>query len=346
MDRLDVIDLHKEFEGKPLLEGVNFHVTAGETLCLLGSSGSGKSTILRIIAGIETPDAGQLLWNGGDLTPIPVFRRRFGLMFQDYALFPHLSVKENVAFGLRMQNLSRTEIAGKVRAALERVNMSAFADRRVTDLSGGEQQRIALARALVARPRLLMLDEPLGALDRALREQLSADLWQVLERMDIPVIYVTHDQQEAFAFADRLLILHDGRIIQSGTPQEVYNRPQSPWLAEFMGHRNHLAGKVARVQPLKVQTAFGLFKCGQGFGKLRDGQAVTLVLPANAAQIAQSGGNLLRAQVRHAQFQGSGFMIDFQLADGSDLAFFFNQALPVGAQTGLYIQPKSILCYA
>ncbi len=343
---LEVSRIRKHYDNQLLLNDISFSLAETETVCLLGPSGGGKSTLLRIIAGLEETENGQVRWAGQDISNMPAHLRRFGLMFQDYALFPHMNVGENVAFGLRMQAAEPAEIRKQVGEALELVNMGRFASRRVTDLSGGEQQRIALARALVARPRLLMLDEPLGALDRALREQLSADLWQVLERMDIPVIYVTHDQQEAFAFADRLLILHDGRIIQSGAPQEVYNRPQSPWLAEFMGHRNRLAGKVARVQPLEVQTAFGLFTCGQGFGKLRDGQAVTLVLPANAAQIAQSGQNLLRAQVRHAQFQGSGFMIDFQLADGSELAFFFNQALPVGAQTGLSIQSGSILCYA
>ena len=216
MDRLDVIDLYKNYEGQPLLQGENFHVETGETLCLLGSSGSGKSTILRIIAGIETPDSGQVHWNDRDTTLVPVFRRNFGLMFQDYALFPHLNVFDNVAFGLRMQNVPKAEIAGKVKSALERVNMNSFAERQVTDLSGGEQQRIALARALAPSPRLLMLDEPLAALDRSLRVELQEELRTLLHQTGIPAIYVTHDQEEAILLGDRLALLHAGRIVQSG----------------------------------------------------------------------------------------------------------------------------------
>ena len=170
---LEIRDIWKSYEGQPLLNGVSFSLEAGETVCLLGRSGSGKSTLLRIIAGLETAERGQVLWQGQDLSAVPVHLRQFGLMFQDYALFPHRDVAENVGFGLRMQGLSKAEISLRVAEALEQVNLAAFAKRRVTDLSGGEQQRVALARALAPRPRLLMLDEPLGALDRALREQLS-----------------------------------------------------------------------------------------------------------------------------------------------------------------------------
>lgn len=257
MDRLDVIDLYKNYEGEPLLQGVSFHVESGETLCLLGSSGSGKSTILRIIAGIETPDSGKVCWNDSDTTQVPVFRRNFGLMFQDYALFPHLNVFDNVAFGLRMQNTPKAEIAGKVNAALERVNMASFAQRRVTDLSGGEQQRIALARALAPSPRLLMLDEPLAALDRSLRVELQEELRTLLHQTGIPAIYVTHDQEEAILLGDRLALLHAGRIEQSGRTEDVYRYPVNRWVAGFLGMTGLLEGKVTSLNPLAVNTPCG-----------------------------------------------------------------------------------------
>ena len=180
--RLSLHEITKNYEGKPLLNGISFEVVSGETLCLLGRSGSGKSTLLRIIAGIESADGGSVQWDGEDLGECPTHLRRFGLMFQDYALFPHQNVAENVAFGLRMQGVTRAEIDRRVKAALEQVNMAGFANRRVTDLSGGEQQRVALARALAPAPRLLMLDEPLAALDRALRQQLQQELREVLQR--------------------------------------------------------------------------------------------------------------------------------------------------------------------
>jgi len=343
---LEISRIRKHYDGQLLLDDISFSVGESETVCLLGPSGGGKSTLLRIIAGLEEMESGRVLWDGQDISSVPAHSRRFGLMFQDYALFPHMTVSQNIAFGLRMQNVETGEIQKRVAEALELVNMPRFGGRRVTDLSGGEQQRIALARALVARPRLLMLDEPLGALDRALREQLSADLWQVLDRMDIPVIYVTHDQQEAFAFADRMLILHDGRILQSGTPQEIYSRPVTPWLAEFMGHRNAINGEVVSLQPLQIQTECGLLECGRAFGQPAIGKKVTLVLPADAARVADRSKNLLRAQVCRAQFQGAGYSVEFRLANGQEMAFFFPEALPAGKQVTLSIRPQAILCYA
>jgi spermidine/putrescine transport system ATP-binding protein len=225
MKMLEVIDLHKTYEGQPLLKGISFSLAAGETICLLGASGSGKSTILRIIAGLEQGEQGEsgdVRWEGRSLSGVPVHRRNFGLMFQDYALFPHLNVFENVAFGLRMQHWPENQIKLRVAEVLGQVNMSAFEKRGVRELSGGEQQRVALARALAPRPRLLMLDEPLAALDRALRESLLDELRMILHRSGIPAIYVTHDQQEAFTIADRIILLHDGTIAQAGGPPQVF----------------------------------------------------------------------------------------------------------------------------
>jgi spermidine/putrescine transport system ATP-binding protein len=183
---LELINIHKSYEGHPLLGGISFSLAAAETVCLLGPSGSGKSTLLRIIAGLEVPEQGQVRWAGADLASIPAYLRGFGLVFQDYALFPHLNVAENVAFGLRMQNLVGTERKLRVDNILKKMNLDRFRDRQVTDLSGGEQQRVALARALAPQPRLLMLDEPLGALDRSLREQLMEELRHILRASGVP----------------------------------------------------------------------------------------------------------------------------------------------------------------
>lgn len=240
---LEVINIFKTYAGQPLLEGISCTVAPGETVCLLGPSGSGKSTLLRIIAGLEEAEEGRVYWEREDITHIPPHRRRMGMVFQDYALFPHLTVAENVAFGLRMQGWSSQDRQARVREVLERVRLTAFEARRVTDLSGGEQQRVALARALAPRPRVLMLDEPLGALDRALREELLEELRGILRASNVAAIYVTHDQEEAAAIADRILILHSGKIVREGTPYEVWNDPGSLWVAQFLGVGNILFGK-------------------------------------------------------------------------------------------------------
>lgn len=238
---LSVRDIVKSYEGKPLLTGISFELSRGEIICLLGSSGSGKSTLLRVIAGLEEAESGAVLWEGLDITAIPPHKRGFGLMFQDYALFPHRDVYDNIAFGPRMQKQSEAEIKTLVREQLRAIRMEAFATRRVTELSGGEQQRVALARALATNPRLLMLDEPLGALDHSLREELTNELRQTLRDSHKPVIYVTHDRQEAFGLADRLLVLHEGRIVQEGSPQDLFEKPVNAWVASFLGLGNLLS---------------------------------------------------------------------------------------------------------
>jgi spermidine/putrescine transport system ATP-binding protein len=313
---LEVRNISKTYEDKPLLKNISFAVGAGETVCLLGKSGSGKSTLLRIIAGLEEPEAGQILWNGIDLTSTPAHLRDFGLVFQDYALFPHLNVYDNVAFGLRMRRINQDEISRRVANSLEMVNLSGFETRSVTDLSGGEQQRVALARALAPRPRLLMFDEPLGALDRALREDLLNELRSILRETDIPAIYVTHDQEEAFAIADRLLILHDGDIIREGSPIDIWANPGSAWVAEFLGLGNVIKGSV--IGKDKVQTTFGDFiiNCTH---KHQKGDVVYLLarpLPAEKARVAternsQDETNLLQGIVKDVIFQHDRFKIIF-----------------------------------
>lgn len=344
VDCLEVTDVFKNYEGKPLLEGVSMEVHTGELLCLLGRSGSGKSTLLRIIAGIEKPDSGKVFWNGQDMADVPVHQRQFGLMFQDYALFPHLNVEENVAFGLKMQHLAQSEIRQRVNDALNQVNMAEFAQRRVTDLSGGEQQRVALARALAPHPRLLMLDEPLAALDRTLREQLGEELRTVLEKTGIPVIYVTHDQQEALTLSDRLALLHEGRIVQSGEAQQVFDHPATPWVAEFLGLSNLLEGEVISSSPLRIRTSAGVFSPAD-LQPLKAGQKGFLLLkPYGAVVISRvQGENQLNAVVRACIFQGSRYRVRVQLDSGQLLDFEMDKPLKMGQPVALEIPPSSVV---
>ncbi len=306
---LTLTHISKTYEGKPLLNGVSFTVDAGETVCLLGASGSGKSTLLRIIAGLEPPEAGRVCWDGADLASTPPHARDFGLVFQDYALFPHLTVFDNVAFGLRMRNLPKSEIQKRVAESLETVNLHGFASRRVTDLSGGEQQRVALARALATRPRLLMFDEPLGALDRSLKEELLNELRSILHHTDIPAIYVTHDQEEAFAIADRILLLHEGTILREGTPAQVWDDPQSAWTARFLNVGNVVVGKMKdERRKMKVNTDFGVFEV-QCKHQHVEGEDVAVLLKHLPSPRGRGVGGEVRARVEDVLFNREQFKV-------------------------------------
>jgi thiamine transport system ATP-binding protein len=252
---LRVTGLSVTYDGVTAVDAVDLEVDDGEIVCILGPSGSGKSSLLRAIAGLEPDAHGVVAWDGDDLTRVPPHRRGFGLMFQDHALFPHRDVQGNVAFGMRMQRLPRAEIEAGTAAALALVGLTGFERRRVRELSGGEQQRVALARALAARPRLLMLDEPLGALDRALREHLVAELRALFVRLGLTTLFVTHDHDEAFALADRLVVIHAGRIEQEGTPPAVWRQPATPFVAHFLGWNvtRAFSDRLAAVRPDAVR---------------------------------------------------------------------------------------------
>lgn len=232
---LEVTTLVKRYGDTLALDGVDLTVAGGEVVAVLGPSGCGKSTLLRIIAGLERPDGGRVRWDTVDVTDVPTHRRRFGLMFQSYALFPHKTVGENIAFGLRMQGRTHGEITARVHEVLRWVGMEGFADRSTEGLSGGEQQRVALARSLAPEPRLVMLDEPLGALDRTLRERLTVEIRNLLTARRITALYVTHDHEEAATVADRLAVMRAGRIVQTGAVDAIRRSPADPWVAEFVG---------------------------------------------------------------------------------------------------------------
>ena len=279
MTYLQVQALTKSFTSTTsAVDGVTFDMAEGEIVCLLGPSGCGKTTLLRLIAGLERPDRGDVRLAGQSILIVPPHERGFGKMFQDFALFPHKNVFDNVAFGLQMRGDSREQIQTRVAQMLALVDLHGFEDRDISRLSGGEQQRVALARSLAPGPRLLMLDEPLGALDRALRERLMLELRAILKRVGVTAIYVTHDQTEAFAIADRVVVMNGGRIEQLGTPQTVYQQPATPFVARFLGFHNLLSGTV--LSSGLVRTAIGdlpLALSAQG-----EGESVTILIKPDA----------------------------------------------------------------
>jgi len=235
---LCVDDIHVAFDGTPALDGASVEAETGKTLAVLGPSGCGKTTLLRVVAGLQEADSGRIVLDGDDLTRTPVHRRGIGLMFQDNALFPHRNVAGNIAFGLRMESLPRREIALRVRELLELVGLPGSEQRAVQTLSGGEQQRVALARPLAPNPRVLLLDEPLGSLDGPLRERLLNDLRNLSAHLQLTVVYVTHDAGEAFALGHAVAVMREGKVVQSAAPDDLWRQPADDWVARFLGLRN------------------------------------------------------------------------------------------------------------
>ena len=317
------------------LDRVSFSLEAGETFAVLGPSGCGKSSLLRVIAGLEQPQGGEVWLDGRCINAVPPHRRGFGLMFQEFALFPHLRVAQNVEFGLRMQGLPRTGRRRRVRELLSLVGLDGYETRSVHELSGGERQRVALARSLAPNPRLLMLDEPIGALDRNLRESLLLELRALLTQLGQTALYVTHDQEEAFAIADRVLVMEDGRVRQIGRPAEVYQHPADAFVARFIGLPNLVAGRVeAGAQGRRlVRTAVGTF-CMPADASMDapPGADLTLLLgdegvrlqrrdaATGAATSDAAGLNCFHARVTQRSFRGrtSTFRLD---AGGRALQF-------------------------
>jgi thiamine transport system ATP-binding protein len=332
---LEVVDLSVRFGSKASLDSVSLTVADGEILALLGPSGSGKTTLLRVIAGLQQPDAGSLSWDGRSLERVPAHERGFGLMFQDYALFPHRTVGGNVAFGLRMASRPAGEIDNRVAEVLGWVGLPGYQDRSVGNLSGGEQQRVALARALAPDPHMLMLDEPVASLDRGLRERLVGELRQLFVERGITTLYVTHDQEEALSLADRIVIMRDGAVAQVGTPEEVWRTPADEWVARFLGFDNIVDATLADGV---AETGFGRFPIdGTGSGTHR------LVIRPDGFALSSNDG--IVGEVVARSFRGGHYRLRVVTMDGTALEMEIDESpVPgVGDRVTLGVDPSAVV---
>jgi spermidine/putrescine transport system ATP-binding protein len=319
----------KVFGDFKAVDNVSLNVKAGSFVALLGSSGAGKSTVLRMIGGFELPDAGAIWIGGEDVTDLPPYRRDVNTVFQNYALFPHMSVAENVAYGLRQDGVAREERTARVRQALEMVELRKLAHRKPSQLSGGQQQRVALARALVKRPSVLLLDEPLGALDRKLRQQMQVELKLLQHQLGITFIFVTHDQEEALAMSDMIAVMRDGRIEQIGTPTELYDRPKTAFVAGFIGSQNFVPGRIEADGRLIAEDGLVIGACHIAEGASAGERGVAAVRPENvrlSRTEAPLGRNAVAGRVMAVVMLGDTFEYVLRLANGGE----FISRLPRG----------------
>ncbi len=330
-------DLSLRFGEVVALEDVGLTVDDGETVAVLGPSGSGKSTLLRVVAGLQAPDAGRVCWDGNDVTAVPPHERGFGLMFQDFALFPHRDVAANVAFGLRMQGVDDPVRRHRVDEVLDMVGLAGYGPRAVGTLSGGEAQRVALARALAPRPRLLMLDEPLGSLDRALRARLVVEIGELLDRLGITALYVTHDQEEAFAVADRVVVMRAGAVVQEGPPEELYAHPADEFVARFLGFANIVDATVGGG---RAETPWGLLPVPPG---TPNGPARLVVRP-DALRVALGGP--ITATVESATFRGDHVALRLRPDAGPPIEALADRRHPPGEQLHLAVDVDGVTVLA
>ncbi|MDZ4392206.1 ABC transporter ATP-binding protein [Cypionkella sp.] len=320
MTSVSVQNVAKSFGSVPVLRDIDAVFPQGTFTSLLGPSGSGKTTLLRIIAGFVAPDQGEVTIGDKDVTGIPVWGRNIGMMFQSYALFPHMTVARNVAFGLERRGIKGTEAAKAVAEALDMVHLSDFGDRMPKNLSGGQQQRVALARAMVIKPSVLLLDEPLSALDRRLRQEMQVELLRIQRQTGLTTIFVTHDQEEALTLSDRIAILDKGRIVQSGAPEEIYENPQTRFAAEFLGDSNFLtgvveSGAVRLPDGTLIQTTAPLPPNGQ--------KATLAIRPEKMSPTATEGAtNQIAAQILTVIYAGPALSYLLQTPDGTRLKLF------------------------
>jgi putrescine transport system ATP-binding protein len=302
--------LVKRFDGVTAVDEVSLSIRRGEIFALLGSSGCGKSTLLRMLAGFEKPSSGAVLLDGVDIASFPPYERPINMMFQSYALFPHLNIWDNIAFGLKREGMPKAQLEARVQEMLKLVQLDDFAKRKPHQLSGGQQQRVALARSLAKKPQLLLLDEPLGALDKKLRERTQFELVNILESVGVTCVMVTHDQAEAMAMASRIAVMSHGRVLQVGTPKEIYEHPNCRFVADFIGNVNMMEGELTldEADRCEITTAQGVVKVGHGIsGTL--GMAVAIAVRPEKIHISKVrpnvGANLFHGKVREIAYFGS-----------------------------------------
>ena len=329
----------KSFGDKCVLNDVSISVKQGEFLTLLGPSGCGKTTLLRMLAGFGSPDSGQILINGTDITDVPPHERPVNTVFQRYALFPHLDVYENIAFGLKLQKVPVNEIDTKVRKVLKMVSMTDYEDRDVESLSGGQQQRVAIARAIVNQPKVLLLDEPLAALDLKMRKDMQIELKEMHRKLGITFIYETHDQEEALTLSDTIVVMNEGKIQQIGSPTDIYNEPQNSFVADFIGESNILNGKM--VKDRLVEFVGHEFECvDEGFGE--DVDVDVVVRPEDIYIMNRLEGSQLSAKVKSCTFKGVHYEMFVDTDKGYELMIQDYNAFEPGSEVGLFIKPADI----
>ena len=334
---VDFIHISKGFGEQLVLDDLNLSVHENEFLTLLGPSGCGKTTTLRILGGFESPDKGQVIFDGQDITPLPPNKRNLNTVFQKYALFSHMSVSENIAFGLKISGKSDAYIKDKIRYALKLVNLEGYENRLPDSLSGGQQQRIAIARAIVNEPRLLLLDEPLGALDLKLRQDMQYELIRLKNELGITFIYVTHDQEEALTMSDTIVVMNQGYIQQMGSPEDIYNEPQNAFVADFIGESNIIEGIM--IQDRLVQILGAKFDCvDTGFGQ---NKPVDVVIRPEDVDLVKPEKGTITGVVTHLIFKGVHYEMEVQ-ANGFEWLVHSTDLFPVGQKVGIHVDPFDI----
>ena len=334
---IDLSHIWKSYDGDLILDDLSLSVKENSFVTLLGPSGCGKTTTLRIIGGFEKPDKGQVIFDGEDITNTPPNKRQLNTVFQKYALFTHMSIAENIAFGLKIKGKSKSYIDDKIKYALKLVNLDGFENRSVDSLSGGQQQRIAIARAIVNEPKLLLLDEPLGALDLKLRQNMQYELIRLKNELGITFIYVTHDQEEALTMSDTIIVMNQGYIQQMGTPEQIYNEPENAFVADFIGESNIVGGTMIHDELVEI---FGAkFACvDKGFG---NNKPVDVVIRPEDIDLVKPEDGTLQGVVTHLIFKGVHYEIEI-MAGGFEWLVDTTQFYTVGTHVGIRVIPFNI----
>lgn len=334
---IDFVNISKSFHNNLVLDELNLSVKENEFLTLLGPSGCGKTTTLRILGGFETPDSGQVIFDGVDITNLPPNKRNLNTVFQKYALFTHMTIAENIAFGLKIKKKSKAYIDDKIKYALKLVNLDGFENRQIDSLSGGQQQRIAIARAIVNEPKVLLLDEPLGALDLKLRQDMAYELIRLKNELGITFIYVTHDQEEALTMSDTIVVMNQGYIQQMGSPEDIYNEPENAFVADFIGESNILPAIMLEDKLVEILGA--RFACVDvGFGK---NQPVDVVIRPEDIELVKPDKGIINGRVTHLIFKGVHYEMEV-MANGFEWLVHSTSMFPVGTEVGLWVDPFNI----
>ena len=334
---IDIVNISKAFDENVVLDELNLYIRENEFLTLLGPSGCGKTTLLRILGGFETPDSGKIIFDGQDITNLAPNKRQLNTVFQKYALFSHMSIAENIAFGLKIKGKSKGYIRDKIHYALKLVNLEGYGDRSPDSLSGGQQQRIAIARAIVNEPKVLLLDEPLGALDLKLRQDMQYELIRLKNELGITFVYVTHDQEEALTMSDTIVVMNQGYIQQIGTPEDIYNEPQNAFVADFIGDSNIIAATMLEDKVVRMLGA--VWKCVDvGFGHNRP---VDAVIRPEDIDLVKPGGGVIDGIVTNLIFKGVHYEMEV-LANNYELLVHSTDMFPIGTEVGIKVDPFDI----